>query len=237
MEKCVLIVEDDGPLARVLRDTLVFEGYAVHVATSVRMALQKLRDVSPELVLLDAMLPDGDGFNLCASLRQRGETAVIMLTARSQKTDKLTGLALGADDYVTKPFDLEELVARVHSVLRRTQPHAGSLALGSVVVNFHALRATDCGREIHLTHREFAILQYLAERKGQIVSRDELLNKIWSYEDLPITRSVDQAIMRLRKKIETDPRSPRFIHSVHGYGYCLTPDGSSGTPGDSQPEE
>jgi two-component system, OmpR family, response regulator VicR len=230
MEKCILIVEDDAPLARVLRDTLTFEGYSVHVAPSVRVATQKLRDVSPDLVLLDVMLPDGDGFELCASLRQRSDTAVILLTARSQKTDKLTGLALGADDYVTKPFDLEELVARIHSVLRRLHPHSGVLMLGSVIVNFHTLRATDGGREIHLTHREFAILQYLAERRTQIVSRDELLSKVWSYEDLPITRSVDQAIMRLRKKIEHDPRSPRFIHSVHGHGYCLTPDGSSDIP-------
>ena len=226
MDKCILVVEDDAALGRVLRDTLGFEGYMVDVAGSLRVAREKLVQQSPDLALLDLMLPDGDGFELCATLRREQRAAVIVLTARSQKADKLNGLALGADDYITKPFDLEELLARIRTVLRRIPHDDGRLALGTVIVNFQTRRATRGGREFHLTHQEFAVLHYLADRTGQVVSRDELLKNVWSYADSPITRSVDHAIARLRKKLERDPHHPRFIHSIHGSGYCLTPDGS-----------
>ncbi len=228
MKTFILIVEDDSALARVLYDNLTFEGYSVDVATSAREATNKSRDRSPDLVILDVMLPDGNGFALCAHFRERTDMPVILLTARSHKSDKVKGLELGADDYITKPFDLEELLARVHAVLRRTQPAPGLLTLGQVTIDFSELRATCDGRAIHLTHREFEILRYLTQRKGRIVSRDELLSRVWDYADTPITRSVDHAIARLRKKIERNPHEPSFIHSVHGHGYCLTPDGRPG---------
>jgi len=225
MKTFILIVEDDAALARVLCDNLTFEGFSVDIASSAREATSKSRDRAPDLVILDVMLPDGNGFALCAHFRQRTGMPVIMLTALSQKSDKLKGLELGADDYVTKPFDLEELLARVHAVLRRTRPDLGLLTLGQVTIDFVELRATCDGHAIHLTHREFEILRYLTQRKGRIVSRDELLSRVWDYTDAPITRSVDHAIARLRKKIERNPHEPSFIHSVHGHGYCLTPDG------------
>jgi DNA-binding response OmpR family regulator len=227
MKTRILVVEDDAALARVLRDNLSFEGFQVHWAPDAHLAIEASKEFAPDLVILDVMLPDGDGFELCSFLRQGGRTPVIMLTARSQKVDKLRGLALGADDYVTKPFDLEELLARVKVVLRRARPTIQQLTLGAVTIDFVALRANDGHQEIHLSYREFDVLRYLAERQGRVVSRNELLSQVWSYADQPITRSVDHAIARLRKKIEPDPRHPRFIHTVHGDGYCLTPEGRS----------
>ena len=225
MKTRILVVEDDAALARVLRDNLSFEGFQVQWAPDAHMAIEMSKEFAPDLVVLDVMLPDGDGFELCSYLQQGGRTPVIMLSARSQKVDKLRGLALGADDYVTKPFDLEELLARIKVVLRRARPSIEQLTLGAVTIDFQALRATHGKDEIHLSYREFDVLRYLAERQGRVVSRNELLSQIWSYADMPITRSVDHAIARLRKKIEPDPRRPRFIHTVHGDGYCLTPEG------------
>jgi DNA-binding response OmpR family regulator len=225
MKTRILVVEDDAALARVLRDNLSIEGFLVEWAADAHRAIEALKEFAPDLVVLDVTLPDGDGFELCRYLQQGGRTPVVMLTARSQKADKLRGLALGADDYVTKPFDLEELLARIKVVLRRARPAIQQLTLGAVTIDFHALRATQGADDIHLSYREFDVLRYLAERQGRVVSRNELLTQIWSYADMPITRSVDHAIARLRKKIEPDPRRPRFIHTVHGDGYCLTPEG------------
>jgi DNA-binding response OmpR family regulator len=225
MKKRILVVEDDAALARVLCDTLAFEGFEVECAADAQTAVERAKQFAPDLVVLDVMLPDGDGFSLCRPLRQGGRTAVVMLTARSQKTDKLRGLSLGADDYVTKPFDLEELLARIAAVLRRARPGVDQLVLGTVTIDFRTLHAANGGETLQLSHREFDVLQYLAERQGHVVSRSELLSQVWSYADAAITRSVDHAIARLRKKIESDPRHPRFIHTVHGDGYCLTPEG------------
>jgi DNA-binding response OmpR family regulator len=225
MHKRILVVEDDAALARVVSDNLMLDGFVVECVGDARTAMERTRDMAPDLVILDVMLPDGDGFDLCSLIRQGGRTPVIMLTARGQKADKLRGLALGADDYVTKPFDLEELLARIQAVLRRTRPAVEQLRLGTVVIDFAALSAWRGPELIHLTHREFEVLRYLAERRGRVVSRNELLSQIWSYAEAPITRLVDHAIARLRKKVEPDPRRPRFIHTVHGDGYCLTPEG------------
>ena len=222
MKKRILIVEDDEALARVLRDNLTFEGFDVRCAANGDVALDTIRELAPDLVVLDVMLPGRDGFDLCGSLRQGGRTPVIMLTARSQKADKLRGLNVGADDYVTKPFDLEELIARVHAVLRRTRPTVARVTLGPITIDFAALVARKGRTSIHLSHREFDVLRYLAERPDRVVHRSELLREVWGYPDEPSTRSVDHAIARLRKKIETDPHHPRFIHTVHGDGYCLT---------------
>jgi DNA-binding response OmpR family regulator len=229
MKKRILVVEDDAALARVLRDNLTFDGFDVTCVNDGASALNEVKAIAPDLVVLDIMLPDTNGFDLCGVLRQGGHTAIIMLTARGQKADKLRGLDLGADDYITKPFELEEFLARVRAVLRRSRATVERLALGRVTIDFRSQHATKGNRALHLTHREFELLQYLAERQERVVYRNELLREVWGYPDVPATRSVDHAIARLRRKIESDPHHPRFIHTVHGDGYCLTPNGA--TPG------
>jgi len=228
MKSRILVVEDDAALARVLRDNLTFEGFEVAWESNGSRALTRLKVFAPDLVVLDLMLPDTNGFDLCGLLRHGHDTPIIILTARGQKADKLRGLDLGADDYITKPFDLEELLARVRAVLRRTRPVVEQLALGAIAIDFRAQRATRGPSVLRLTHREFELLQYLSVRQEHVVQRDELLREVWGYPDTPSTRSVDHAIARLRKKIETDPHRPQFIHTVHGDGYCLTPQGGSG---------
>jgi two-component system response regulator VicR len=223
MAKRVLVIEDDAALARVLRDNLVFEGFQVECVGDGNQAVGVAKRFVPDLVVLDVMLPGRDGFELLRLLRQGGRPPIIMLTARGQKADKLRGLNLGADDYITKPFDLEEFLARVQAVLRRTSPESGPLILGDVVVDFDARRATRSGRPLHFTHREFELLRYLADRPAQVVHRGELLREVWGYPDVPSTRSVDHAVARLRRKIEPGPGEPRFIRTVHGDGYQLTP--------------
>jgi len=224
MKKRVLIVEDDSNLAAFMRENLLYEGFDVNVAGDGTSALARARTFMPDLIVLDIMLPDTSGFELCAALRRNGRVPVLIVSARSHKTDKLRGLNLGADDYITKPFDLDEFVARVHAVLRRTRPATDNLVIGSITIDFISRTAKRGGAEIHLTHREFDLLKYLAERPGQVVSREELLKKLWEYPDPAWTRSVDHAIARLRKKIEPDPQHPRFIHTSVGSGYSLAPE-------------
>ena len=222
MKKRILVVEDDAALARVVGDNLAYEGFDVEWASDAHQAVDKARSFGPDLIVLDLMLPDADGFDLFGILRQSGPTPIIVLTARGQKADKLKGLQLGADDYMTKPFDLDELLARVNAVLRRTNRGPDQLTLGDVVVDFQQRTASRKGRDIHFTHRELALLQYLSERPGRVVHRDELLREVWGYPEAPFTRAVDHAVARLRKKIEADPAHPRFLHTVHGDGYSLT---------------
>ena len=224
MNPRILLVEDDGSLARVLRDNLTFEGFEVAWVEDGGGAIAKARSFAPDLIVLDVMLPDQDGFELFGALRQQGRTPIIMLTARGERADKLRGLSLGADDYITKPFDLEEFLARVRNVLRRIRPAVERLALGSVTVDFRARIVTGSQRALHLTEQEFLILEYLAERRDRIVGRHELLSYVWGYPEAPMTRSVDHAIARLRQKLEPEPHHPRFIHSVRGEGYRLTSD-------------
>jgi len=228
MKKRVMIVEDDPVLMRVLQDNLSFEGFEVRGIADGNLAISAARDFAPDLVLLDVGLPGTNGFELCAAWRQSNRTPIIMLTAMSQKSDKLKGLKLGADDYVTKPFDLEELLARVHAVLRRARPSTAVLALGAVSIDFERRRAWTAEHEIDLTHRDLELLHYLAERPNSMVSRNELLRAVWGYPDSANTRAVDHAIARLRKKIEPNPHKPRFIHTVHGDGYYLSIDGGTG---------
>jgi len=218
----ILIVEDDRALARVLSDNLSFSGFDVDWVDDGAEVLNKVRSTSPDLVLLDLMLPGRDGFNLCGLIRQGGRTPVIMLTARDQKVDKLKGLELGADDYITKPFDFEELQARIRAVLRRARRSATRINIGDAVIDFVAFTATRGGLDLRLSRREFDLLGYLAEREGRIVQRDELLREIWGFPEEPATRAVDYAIRRLRRKLEADPHNPRHIHTVHGNGYSLT---------------
>jgi DNA-binding response OmpR family regulator len=228
MKTRILVVEGDAALARVLRDNLKFEGFDVECVMSGTAASGAMKSFAADLVLLDLMLPDTNGFDLFVALRQGGRTPIIILTARDQQLDRLRGLNLGADDYITKPFDLEELLARVRVVIRRSRPTVEHLTLGLVTIDFSGQHATKDRRTLHLTHREFAVLQYLAERQRRVIHRDELLREVWGYTDMPTTRSVDYAIARLRRKVEVDARNPRFIHTVHGDAYCLTLDGPPG---------
>ena len=221
MAKRILIVEDDAVLARVLRDNLTMDGFEVESAANADEAIERSNASSIDLILLDLMLPGLSGFDLGKTLGKGGGVPIIILSARGQKADKLRGLTMGADDYVTKPFDMEELVARIHNVLRRKSPSVEAIQLGSLSVDFRARRARDAGGDVHLTHREFEILRFLAERRDRIVHRDELLREIWGFLGTAATRSVDQAIARLRKKIEPDAHTPRFLLTVHGDGYLL----------------
>jgi DNA-binding response OmpR family regulator len=222
MKQRILIVEDDAGLARVLRDNLEFEGFDVANVTDGNLAVRRAQEFVPDLILLDVALPGKNGFELCGLLRATHHASIIILTARGQKDDKLRGLSLGADDYVTKPFDLEELLARIHAVLRRARTKIQCLTLERVTIDFQTLQAWEDGRRLELTHREFELLRYLAERQEIVVSRDELLRRVWGYSETPDTRAVDYAVVRLRRKIEPDARHPRFIRTVHGDGYCLT---------------
>jgi DNA-binding response OmpR family regulator len=221
MKKRILIVEDDAALSQVVSDILVFEGFEVDLVADGTLAVTRAAEFMPDLVLLDLTLPGRSGFDLCQILRRGGRAGVIILTARGQKADKVRGLGLGADDYVTKPFDVDELLARIRAVIRRTRSEVDQLTLGEVFVDFVALHATSRARPLRLTRREFDLLHYLAERSDRVVYRDELLREIWGYPETPSTRSVDHAIARLRKKIEEDPRHPRFVLTVHGDGYQL----------------
>ena len=224
MKQRVLVVEDDAALARVLRDNLCFEGYEVKCVADGNLAIDAAEAFVPDLVLLDLMLPGRSGFDVCRTLRRGRPVGLLILTARSQKRDKLQGLNVGADDYVTKPFDLQELMARIRAVLRRGRCTIERISLGAVVVDFQAMQAWNGPRRVELTHREFELLHYLAERQESVVHRDELLHAVWGYPELPHTRSVDHAIARLRKKIERDVHHPQFVHTVHGDGYLLTTD-------------
>ncbi len=225
-KKRILVVEDDAALARVLADSLTFAGFDADRAGDAHTALRRARASAPDLVLLDVVLPGCDGVELCRLIRRGGATPVIMLTARNEKADKLRGLEAGADDYITKPFDFDELRARIWAVLRRARIMVERLRLGRVTIDFTTLTAVDGARKIHLTQREFDLLSYLAERKGRVVHRGELLREVWGFLDQPTTRAVDYAVKRLRAKVEPNPHAPVFIHTVHGDGYSLTFDES-----------
>jgi DNA-binding response OmpR family regulator len=225
MSHRVLVVEDDPTQARLLRDNLEYDGFQVECVGNGSEMMAAFQAFGPDLVLLDLTLPGSDGFDLCGALCQRrARPPIIIVSARSQQEDKVRGLDLGADDYVTKPFALKELLARVHAVLRRRGGTAERLALGRIVVDFRSHRAERNGVELALSHRELQILQYLAERPGLPVTRDELLRAVWGHQGMTLTRSVDLAIARLRRKIEPDPRHPRYIRTLHGDGYSLTPE-------------
>lgn len=218
----LLVVEDDRGIGTLLQHNLTIDGFDVRLAATAHDALRECQDFAPDLVLLDIQLPDGNGFELCRVLRQGGRRPVIFVSARGQRVDKIRGLEIGADDYVTKPFDIEELVARIHAVLRRTRPSIEKIVLGSITVDFIGSRASRGQQDIPLTRRELDLLRYLAERSGAPVRRDELLAEIWGVHDGSTTRAVDFAIARLRKKIEPDPHSPRHLKTAHGDGYSLT---------------
>ena len=222
MKKRILIVEDDAALARVLADNLTFSGFEVDTVDDGAEVLRRMRTFAPDLVLLDVMLPGIDGFELCGLVRQGGRTPVIMLTARDQKRDKLRGLELGADDYVTKPFEMVELLARVEATLRRAPINvhpAEGYQFGDVRVDFQRAEVTKGGAPLELSAREFQLLKHFIEHRGSTLTREELLNDVWGYNAMPSTRTVDVHVAWLRQKVEPNPRHPQFILTVHGVGY------------------
>ena len=224
----VLIVEDDQAMAVALRDGFTYEGYSVQVARDGAAGLRLAGEKGLDLVILDVMLPRLSGLDVCKQLRGAGNTTpIIMLTARGQEIDKVLGLKTGADDYVTKPFSFLELMARVEAVLRRTSAAQAAeeverVAFGDVEVNFRSFEATKAGRALELSPREFKMLKYFAERRGEVVTRDQLLDAVWGYDGLPLTRTVDMHIAKLRQKIEDTPGDPRHIITVHRVGYKFT---------------
>ncbi len=225
-EKRVLVVEDDEAMAVALRDGFDYEGFEVSVARDGETGLKQARAISPGLIILDVMLPKRSGLDICKQLRAEGNNVpIIMLTARGQEIDKVLGLKLGADDYITKPFSFLELMARVEAVLRRAggpQQRMESYNFGDVVINFKRCQATKGGKPVELSPRELELMRFFVEHRGEVVTRDQLLDSVWGYDNMPYTRTVDMHIAKLRKKIEDRPNDPKFIVTVHRLGYKFT---------------
>jgi DNA-binding response OmpR family regulator len=219
----VLIVEDEEAILLALEDDLGAEGYEVATATDGLRALAMAEDHPYDLIILDIMLPGMDGFEVCKRLRQGGVgTPILMLTAKSQEIDKVLGLELGADDYVTKPFSRRELLARVKAILRRRNPPSEEVeaySFGDVDVDFNKYRARKAGQPVHLTRLEYDLLRFLIEHKDVVVRRDEILEEVWGDAASVYPRTVDTHVGRLRKKLEDEPEKPRYIVSVRGVGY------------------
>jgi two-component system, OmpR family, alkaline phosphatase synthesis response regulator PhoP len=221
--KRLLLVEDEPGLVLTLTDRLTREGYSVESATDGERGLERAAGNAFDLVLLDVMLPRLGGFDVLRELRQRGiETPVVMLTARGQVLDKVTGLRLGADDYVTKPFEMVELLARIEAKLRRAPVNlhpAEAYQFGDIRVDFRKAEVVKDGGVLELSAREFQLLRYLIEHRGTTVTREALLNEVWGYNAMPSTRTVDVHVAWLRQKVEPNPRHPQFIVTIHGLGY------------------
>ena len=218
----VLIVDDEPEMVRGLADNLRFEGYQTLSALNGRDGLELALREGPDLIMLDVMMPHLSGWDVLRALRQKGvDVPVIMLTARGEEIDRVLGLELGADDYVTKPFSLRELLARVRAVLRRPGPRQRweEVAFGDVRLHLRGRQAFKAGKEVRLTRKEFELLRYLVEHRGEVLTRDRLLDEVWGYEHFPTTRTVDTHILRLRQKFEDDPEQPTHILTVHGQGY------------------
>ncbi|KAA3612125.1 MAG: DNA-binding response regulator [Calditrichaeota bacterium] len=222
----ILIVEDETEMAQGLRDTFEFDGHEIHIASDGQSGLEMALSKSFDLIILDVMLPEKSGFDVCKELRKKGDkTPVIMLTARQQEIDKVRGLEIGADDYITKPFSVRELLARVKAVLRRyPETEAGpikSAKIGELEIDFENYKAKNATAKVELSYKEFEILKFLYQHKNEVISRDELLNKVWGYEIYPTSRTVDNFIAKIRKKVEKDPASPAHILTIYGIGYKL----------------
>ncbi len=226
--KKILIVEDEPNMVKGLKDNLEFEGFEVDTAMEGNSGLQKVLQNQYDLILLDVMLPGVSGFDICKAARKEGViTPIIMLTAKGEEIDKVLGLELGADDYMTKPFSLRELLARIKAILRR--PPIGKegsaepefINIGNLLVNFKNYVAKKGNNEIKMSYKEFEILHYMYMNAGKIIQRDDLMSDVWSIDYEVTTRTIDNFILKLRQKIEADPNNPKIILTVHGVGYKM----------------
>ncbi|MEC2055175.1 response regulator transcription factor [Peribacillus psychrosaccharolyticus] len=229
MEKKILVVDDEKPIADILQFNLKKEGYDVYCAYDGNEALKMVEELQPDLILLDIMLPQRDGMEVCREVRKKYETPIIMLTAKDSEIDKVLGLELGADDYVTKPFSTREIIARVKANLRRHQIVAApnpeeeskEISIGPLTIHPDAYVVSKRGDTIELTHREFELLHYLAKHIGQVMTREHLLQTVWGYDYFGDVRTVDVTVRRLREKIEDNPSHPGWIVTRRGVGYYL----------------
>ena len=228
MEKKILVIDDEKPIADILEFNLKKEGFDVYCAYDGNDAIEKVEEIQPDLILLDIMLPGRDGMEVCREVRKKYDIPIIMLTAKDSEIDKVLGLELGADDYVTKPFSTRELLARGKANLRRQQSVASQsseeeddtkeIAVGSLVIHPDAYIASKRGEKIELTHREFELLHYLARHIGQVMTREHLLQTVWGYDYYGDVRTVDVTVRRLREKIEDNPSHPGWIVTRRGVG-------------------
>lgn len=228
--KKILVVDDEKPISDIMKFNLTKEGYEVHVAADGEEALQKVDEVHPDLILLDLMLPKMDGLEVARQVRKNYDMPIIMVTAKDSELDKVLGLELGADDYVTKPFSNRELVARVKANLRRqgapsAQPaeveEKSDIEIGDLVIHPEAYMVSKRGENIELTHREFELLHYLAQHIGQVMTREHLLQTVWGYDYFGDVRTVDVTVRRLREKVEDNPSHPKWLVTRRGVGYYL----------------
>jgi len=221
--KKILVIEDDISILRGLKDNLEYEGYSVITETNGEKGLQVALKIKADLILLDIMLPGMNGYEICRKLKmEKPEMPIIMITARGSEIDKVSGLDTGADDYVTKPFSIPELMARIRAVFRRTAADSGipdEYCFGKIKLDFKKYKAFRDNQEIKLSSKEFAIMEYFIRHEGEAVHRHDLLNEVWGYEAIPTTRTVDNFILDLRKKLEENPSKPRYIESVRDIGY------------------
>lgn len=220
----ILLIEDEEGLILTLTDRLRSENFEVRTATDGESGLNAALAENFDLIILDVMLPRKNGFDVCRDLRRREiNTPVLMLTARGETIDKVLGLKLGADDYLTKPFEIAELLARIEALLRRSpkigRQSAETFQFASVIVDFRRAEVRKNGKLLEISAMEFKLLQYLIEHRGEVLKRDELLDEVWGYDAMPSTRTVDVHIAWLRQKLEENPRYPQYIQTVHGFGY------------------
>ncbi|APZ49891.1 DNA-binding response regulator [Jeotgalibaca sp. PTS2502] len=228
--KKILVVDDEKPISDIINFNLAKEGFEVHTAFDGEEAVEKFAEVNPDLILLDLMLPKMDGLEVCRQIRKTSEVPIIMLTAKDSEIDKVLGLELGADDYITKPFSNRELVARVKANLRRVsaapvvepeEEKSNDIHIGAITIHEDAYVVSKRGEEIELTHREFELLHYLAKHIGQVMTREHLLQTVWGYDYFGDVRTVDVTVRRLREKIEDTPSHPTWLITRRGVGYFL----------------
>ncbi|WP_053372632.1 response regulator transcription factor [Paenibacillus sp. FJAT-27812] len=221
----ILIIEDEQDISRIIKDYVTINGYEALIAENGRDALNALDGWQPHFIVLDIMLPDVDGIELCRQIRQKSQTPILILSARGSDTDKVLGLGFGADDYMTKPFSLSELIARINAHLRRmdsfgtTSPVDDRLIFGNIVIDKKAYSVTVAGKEIALSAKEFELLFYLSKHNNQVFSKSQLLDAIWGYAEYGDESTITVYIRRIREKIEADPSNPAYIKTVWGIGY------------------
>jgi len=223
----ILIIEDDVSILRGLKDNLTFEGYQVHTSTDGQEGLKLALEKHIDLLLLDLMLPGINGYEICRKLKkEKPQLPIIMITARGSEMDTVAGLDVGADDYISKPFGIPELLARVRAVLRRSskeEQEIETFSFGNVSLDFKKFRATVNNEQTELSSKEFDIMKYLVEHEQEVIHRHDLLEKVWGFEVTPTTRTVDNYILELRKKLEADPSNPKHIITIRGAGYKFMP--------------